>query len=122
MSSERILGKQVIDANGWIVGSVKDVAINLKSKELSFRVATKSGSEVFIRIEDIAASGDVILLSKPIVAQGASVSAPSPSTTQVEVAPTPAPQAQPPGLCPVCHYQNDPGSRFCIKCGTKLKP
>jgi len=126
LSSERIIGKQVIDANGRIVGTVKDIALDLKSREFSLKVATKNGVEVSIQVEDIAASGDVLLLKKPVVMQEASAPAAAPVPT-AEPLPTPQaaaplPQAQPTGLCPACRYQNDPSSRFCIKCGTKLRP
>jgi sporulation protein YlmC with PRC-barrel domain len=129
LSRERIVGKQVIDVNGHILGSVKDIALDLKSKEFSLKVTTRSGAEVSVQVEDIAASGDVILLNKPIMVQESSVltaiSAPTvqpPSAPQVPAPVPPAPQTQPTGLCPSCGYQNDPGSRFCIKCGTKLRP
>ena len=128
LSRERIVGKQVIDSNGHILGSVKDIALDLKSKAFSIKVATRSGAEVAVQVEDIAASGDVILLNKPIVVLEnlGAAQAPPPVVQPAPLPQAPAPvapaTAQPPGLCPSCGYQNDPSSRFCIKCGTKLRP
>jgi len=129
LAHESVVGKQVIDSNGRILGSVKDIALDLKSKGFSLKVVTKSGAEVSVQVEDIAASGDVILLNKTMMIQESSVppatpapTVQSPPTPQVPAAVAPAPQTQPTGLCPSCGYQNDPSSRFCIKCGTKLRP
>jgi len=128
LSRERIVGKQVIDANGHILGSVKDIALDLKSKAFSIKVATRSGAEVAVQVEDIAASGDVILLNKPVMVPENLDAAQAPAPM---IQPAPASQApaavvlapsQAPGFCLSCGYQNDPSSRFCIKCGTKLKP
>ncbi len=133
LSRERIVGKQVIDSNGHILGSVKDIALDLKSKAFSIRVTTRGGTEVGVQVEDIAASGDVILLNKPIIVPESPGSAQAPPPL---IQPAPVQQPQPPtaptpvvsapaqtlGLCPSCGYQNDTSSRFCIKCGTKLKP
>jgi len=140
LSREIIVGKQVIDSDGHILGSVKNIALDLKSKEFSLKVATRSGGEMSVQVDDIAASGDVILLNKVITIQESPaptaapapvvISAPTvaptvvqpPTAPQAPAAVPPAPPTQPTGLCTSCGYQNDPSSRFCIKCGTKLRP
>lgn len=115
LSREKMVGKQVIDSDGMIVGNLKDVAINLEEKKMALLVATRTGAEVNIPSDDVLQVGDVILLSKgvklPPPPKGAPPAKPA--------APPKPPTVQ--NKCPKCGYLNAPDSKFCIKCGTKLK-
>jgi len=108
LSREKMAGKQVIDAEGMIVGTVKDIAVDIESKEIAFKVATKVGTEIDVVSDDISQVGDVILLKKALELPEVSEAA--------AAAPTRAP-----GVCPSCGYANDPASKFCIRCGTLMK-
>jgi sporulation protein YlmC with PRC-barrel domain len=118
--SKDIIGKQVIDVNAKIIGTVKDVSFDLAAKNIHLIVSTKTGVDIVINVEDVTGMDEVTLLSK-------SVELP-PSQQQTE-SPTEAPQPTPPtpvspaeaGFCSICKYQNDVDSNFCIKCGAKLK-
>lgn len=115
LSREKMVGKQVIDSEGTIVGNLKDISINLEDKEIALLVVARTGAEVNIPSEDVLRVGDVILLSKEVKLPPPPKGAP------------PAPSAAPPALptapnkCPKCGYLNALDSKFCIKCGTKLK-
>ncbi len=107
LSRERMIGKQVIDSKGTIVGNVKDISVNLESKEIALLIAARTGAEVDVPSDDVLQVGDVILLGK-------------------EIKLPPPPEGAPPVLptvskCVKCGHLNEPDSRFCIKCGTELK-
>ena len=101
LSREAIVGKQVIDSNGIIVGDVKEVTFESAMKTIALNVTAKEGHEITIESNNISAFGDVVLL-KP-----------------KEQPPTAVPTAS--GLCRICGYQNSVSAIFCIKCGTKLQ-
>lgn len=122
LSRDKIIGKEVIDSNATIIGSVKDIVLDLGSKNVAITILAKTGVDITVEGDKIAVVGDVVLLNKPVEL---------PLTPQVEKVPTPErPQATPqpaaappttPGLCSNCGYQNDANSKFCIKCGSRLK-
>ncbi len=120
VSRENMVGKQVIDAEGMIVGSVSDISVDIEAKKIAFNVNTRSGAKIDIASEDVGQVGDVILLKKTVEAE---VIMPKDEKTQVaaskEGVTSTAPSA--PGKCKTCGYVNDPTAKFCIKCGTKLK-
>ena len=123
LSRDKIIGKEVIDPTGTIVGSVKDIVLDLNSKNIALTILTKAGSDIIIGGDSIIVVGDVILLNKTIeLAKMESVLTPD----KAQVAPQtilPAstqPLPSTPGLCKVCGYKNDANSKFCIKCGNKL--
>lgn len=126
LSRDRIVGKQVIDSNANVVGSVKDIAIDLDSKSVALSVSTKTGVDVTVGGDNITVVGDVVLLNKPVAVPAPSTleQVSAPVRPQVPLQPPAAPTTAPPvtlGLCSVCGYQNDANSKFCIKCGSKLK-
>ncbi|MFH0749026.1 MAG: zinc-ribbon domain-containing protein [Candidatus Bathyarchaeota archaeon] len=117
LSRDKIVGKQVIDSNALIVGTVKDIVLDVGSKNIAFSVVTKTGTDITIDGKSITAVGEVILLSKRIEIPG------SPQVETVPVHEKSEATSQPPpaiGLCNSCGYQNDVNSKFCIKCGQRL--
>jgi len=117
---ENIVGKQVIDTAGMIVGSVSDISVDIEAKKIAFNVSARSGAIIDIASEDIDQVGDVVLLNTtldPEVYKPKEEAATK--TTKIE-APAGAPPPEP-NACPKCKYVNEPSSKFCIKCGTKLK-
>ena len=120
ISRENLVGKQVIDAKGMVVGSVSDISVDIEEKQIAFNVSARSGAIVDIASEDIDQVGDVVILKTTLDPE---VYEPKAGTTvksgKIEV-PVAAPPPEP-NKCPKCKYVNDPSSKFCIKCGTKLR-
>jgi sporulation protein YlmC with PRC-barrel domain len=116
LTKKKVIGKQVIDKNGMIIWNVNDISFDLDSKEIAIIVISKKGSTINFSSEEIESAGDVLLLNKEVDLQTITPTPPPPET------PTTTPPQTPtkPGLCQLCGYQNDPGSKFCIKCGQKL--
>ena len=113
-TKDKIIGKQVIDPDAMVIGTVKDLSFDLASKEIALHISTKIGTEVNVDIENIKNVGDVILLKKK-------VEIPKPPEKTVEQKPpSKTDLSKTPGLCQECSYQNEPTSKFCIKCGSKL--
>jgi sporulation protein YlmC with PRC-barrel domain len=129
LSREKIVGKQVIDENGIIAGTVKDITFDLPRGKMSIIMADDKGKETEISSDNVSAVGDVVLLtgSEKPAKQIITVAKPTtPATTVPSTTPVPAPlpstkTSSTPGLCSNCNFQNEPESHFCIKCGTKLK-
>jgi len=126
-SREYYVGKRVIDVDGMIVGNLKDINFDMAMKEIVFTVSTPGGTEVVLNQNDVSAVGDVVLLkssggvSKPPAV--VTPSAPAPSAPQPAPAPPSPPEVVPsePTLCPKCGFRNEPTTKFCIKCGTRLR-
>jgi sporulation protein YlmC with PRC-barrel domain len=93
MTKDRLIGMQVIDSEGDIVGKVQDIAFIVGKVGMNLIVETKKGDNTEIPWEGIQAAGDFVIL-KP---QGG----PFPSPTSQ---PTGSPQAQPNQQqnCPIC--------------------
>ena len=119
LSGDEIIGKQVVDSNAIIVGKVKNVAIDITSKNIALTVTTKKSGEIHIERSSVTIIGDVVLLNKPIQALISPPTEEAPTPSKVEE--RPVKPATTPGLCNSCGYQNDADSKFCIKCGTNLK-
>ena len=120
LSRDNIVGKQVIDSSAMIIGNVKDLAFDFEKKEIALAVTTRAGGEITVAGSDVNNVGDIVLLNKKVELPAV----PSTPTPSVAVPPSAAKEAVPPqriGLCPMCNYQNEANSRFCIKCGAKLQ-
>ena len=98
-SVSSIEGRAVYDENANKIGIAKQVGID--STQSMVLVLTKNdGTEGSVPWTSIKKVGEIILLGNP-------ESSPQPTTTQ-------------PGQCPQCGFVNNPGSKFCEECGTKL--
>ena len=99
--SKDIIGKQVIDSNAKIIGTVKDVSFDLAAKNIALIVSTKTGVDVVINADDITGMDEVTLLSKPIELPPSKHQTPSPAKVpQPTKLITPSPAEA--GLCRVC--------------------
>lgn len=122
LSRDNIVGKQVINGNGIILGIVKDIAFDLPGGKISITVTDEKKKDTEITSDDISAVGDVVLMKRLEKAEVVEVpQKPSPAVTQAAKTPPPFKAPASPGLCPNCAYQNEVKSHFCIKCGTRLK-
>ena len=98
-SVSSIEGRAIYDENANKIGIAKQVGID--STQSMVLVLTKNdGTEGSIPWTSIKKVGEIILLGNP-------ESDAQPATTQ-------------PGQCPNCNFVNNPGSKFCEECGTKL--
>jgi len=120
-----ILKKQVVDADGEIIGTVEDIIVTLggKKPEALLAIRDEEGKDRQISFTDVSAISEVVLLSQSIL-EGKEVVKPSesfapakPMEVEVKTEPPPPPATK---KCTNCGYENHPGSKFCIKCGTKL--
>ncbi len=125
LTRDKIIGKQVIDAKGVIMGTVKDLAFDLVARDFSLIVQAEKKKEVTVDSKSVKIVGDVILLAvNAETFETPPTPAPAPSAP-AEAAPSVSPPVQPspprtPGLCAGCGFQNEANSKFCIKCGSKL--
>jgi sporulation protein YlmC with PRC-barrel domain/ribosomal protein S27AE len=108
--TQKIVGLQVIDIKGTLVGSVKDVAVDVKAKEIKLIVSTRSQTEVDIPWSDIQSIEDVVLLSKEMEIPKA--------VAPVAVAPEPTRLVS---SCPNCGTSVPSHAKFCPRCGTKIR-
>ena len=88
VTKDRLIGMTVIDADGNIVGTVKDVGFTVGKAGISLSVEDKEGDIRDVAWDNIQGAGDFVIL-KPAAAQ--------PQTFVAQ----PTPQAQTP-TCPTC--------------------
>ena len=95
MTKDRLIGMEVINSDGKIAGTVKDIAFTVGKMGMTLIVETKKGESKEVPWEEIQAAGDYVLL-KPSVAE--QVSGAQPMGAQPAAQPQ---QAQQP-VCPTC--------------------
>ncbi len=114
--TQRVVGMQVIDLKGTVIGNVKDVSVNLEKRDMALLVTTRARSELNISLDDVKSIEDVVLLGKVIEipkAEAAVLPAAGPLTV-----PVPSPGMI---ICPSCGTTVPAHAKFCPKCGSKLK-
>lgn len=110
VTRERLIGMQVIDGEGYLVGTVRDISFTVGKMGISLYVEGKEGAAREIPWEDVQAVGDFVLL-KPRLTQVVEVQ-------QTQLAVQAQPTVQP--TCPTCggrltwvpQYQR----WYCYKC------
>lgn len=108
-----IAGKDVFDSTASKIGVVKDLSLDA-SGDISLVVEDKKGEETFIPYGQVSSIGDAVLLSKALEEPKKEV----PKEEISEAPPTPPAEVAP--VCANCGQKNKTGTKFCIKCGTKL--
>lgn len=114
VSYKEFEGKQVVDASGTLVGSVKDLTITAPDGKVSLLISTKEGGESKIAWSDIKSVGDVILLNKEVKLP----KPPAPTLRPMPSPPSPAPTTL---NCPSCKARIPARAKFCPRCGSKVK-
>ncbi|MBS7609395.1 PRC-barrel domain-containing protein [Candidatus Bathyarchaeota archaeon] len=120
-----LLGKQVIENRGLIIGNVRDVAFSFSEDKIELALTVQVGSqEINIPWHEVQAVGDVILLkvSRDKVRPSA-VPAPTPVPGPTPTPPPPSTTLPPIVIersCPECGHRNPPNAKYCVKCGKKL--
>jgi len=107
VTKDRLVGMTVIDSEGNIVGTVKDVGFTVGKAGISLSVEDKDGDIRDVGWDNIQGAGDFVLL-KPSAAQPVVVAQPAQA----------AQQAQP--TCPTCSgplsYIQQYQRWYCYKC------
>jgi sporulation protein YlmC with PRC-barrel domain len=109
VTRDKVIGMQVVDQRGVIVGTVKDIAFTVGREKIGLVVETKDKKEAHVQWTDVAAVGDLVLLRTHMPVAPPTLTIPSmapPSTTSK--------------VCPRCGFENLPIANFCRKCGAKL--
>lgn len=105
VTRDMIIGMQVIDSEGFLVGTVKDVAFMIGKTGISLSVESKKGETRNIAWEEIQAVGDYILLKPPVQSAATTV---APQAQQVQ------------NICPTCKgplsYIKQYQRWYCYKC------
>lgn len=103
LTREKMLGLQVINSDGYIIGRVKELSFVVGETENALIIENEQGKETEVLWNEVSAGGDVILL-KP--------------KEEVELK-----EKQPasPIYCPSCGEELEKGALFCQECGTKIK-
>lgn len=106
---EKLVGMQVVDTTGSIIGSVKDLAVTVGEGRIALIVTTSAGSETEISWKDVQAVKDVVLLAKSVETPPIAVSVLQQPSRATEVS------------CFRCGAKMLSTAKFCGKCGAKLK-
>jgi sporulation protein YlmC with PRC-barrel domain len=108
VTKDRLVGMTVIDSEGNMVGTVKDVGFTVGKAGISLSVEDKNGEMQDVSWDNIQGAGDFVLL-KPSAAQPATAAAQPAQATQ---------QAQP--TCSTCggplSYVQQYQRWYCYKC------
>jgi len=75
ITKDRLIGMKVVDGNGYMVGTVKDIGFTVGKMGISLNIEDKDGEIREIPWEEVQAAGDFVLL-KP-VAEAAAPQQPS---------------------------------------------
>jgi sporulation protein YlmC with PRC-barrel domain len=93
VTKDKLIGMKVIDANGKLVGTVKDVGFTVGKAGISLSVEDENGETQDFGWDSIQGAADFVVL-KPVAASAAAV-------TPTVAAAQPAQSTQP--LCPTCN-------------------
>jgi len=110
LTKERIVGMQVVDADGYFVGKVRDISLCVGEMDQALVIETTEGDEEIHRWSEVTGAGDVILLRAP-------PPEPHPDAAQ---APDTGPVGGGARHCGSCGAAIEPGTRFCGSCGSKV--
>ena len=105
VTRDKLIGMQVIDSEGHLTGTVKDVAFMVGKTGISLSVENKKGEGREVAWDEVQAVGDFVVLKQ---------------TTQTAATSQPAQQQMGQQLCPICkgplsfipQYQR----WYCYKC------
>jgi sporulation protein YlmC with PRC-barrel domain len=103
LTRENILGMQVINGEGMVVGNVKDLSLVVGESDQALIVQGKGEGDTVVRWSEVAAVGDVILMKPTGEAKAGKSQAGS-------------------DHCPSCGQEMEKGAAFCGNCGTRTGP
>ncbi len=100
LTREMILGMQVINSEGNIIGKVKELSLVVGDSDQALIIEGNGGEETIIRWSEVSAVGDVVLVR------------PESFNIETEKSSTPA-------SCRSCGSPLKEGDLFCPDCGKK---
>jgi len=113
MPVQRLIGLQVIDTKGSLIGNVKDVFLDFENKDISLKVETKGKVDMDFVWNDLQSVEDVVLLKKQIEVSHSSPDDKSDSTMEHT--------SNTLVICPTCGASSPARAKFCAKCGMDLR-
>ena len=113
MPIQHLIGLQVIDTKGSLIGNVKDVFLDFENKDISLKVETKGKVEMDFVWNDLQSVEDVVLLKKQVEL--------SPSPPESKSDSTLERTGQTLVICPTCGASSPARAKFCAKCGMDLR-
>lgn len=120
VNCQALMGKQVVDTRGALIGKVSDVAFDFKKPEIVLRIRTRTDETVEVSSSDIQSVEDLILLKKEIKLPKTEARV-APSSIPPPPPETRTPEPVPTIICPNCGAKAPSRAKFCPKCGNKLK-
>ncbi|MGC8849683.1 MAG: zinc-ribbon domain-containing protein [Candidatus Bathyarchaeia archaeon] len=121
VSYQAIIGKQVVDMKGALIGEVTDLAFDFKKPEIILRVKTKTRGEMEVPSSDILSVEDLILLKKEVKLPKVEAEIAPPPTLPPRPPEARIPEPVPTIICPSCGAKAPSRAKYCPKCGNKLK-
>lgn len=116
LTKNQILGLQVVNADGYYIGKVKDVVLCIGEMDQALILEKSDGEEEIHRWSEVVSVGDVVLLRMAISQPPSHASPPEPYTS-TSVAST---AIVAPAHCRGCNAPLEPGARFCGSCGKQV--
>ena len=110
LTKDRIVGMQVVDADGYFVGKVKDISLCVGEMDQALVIETNEGEGEIHRWSEVSGAGDLILLRPSAPAQSAGYAS----------AREPVASAAEQRHCGSCGAVLDPGAGFCGSCGGRV--
>jgi sporulation protein YlmC with PRC-barrel domain/ribosomal protein S27AE len=92
----KLVGMQVYNPDGFLVGTVQDVELPLGGGEISLQVLTRLNTVERVPWTNIAAVGDIAILKEKIEVKTPEPAAGQPPTAPIATPPVGYPPAQPP--------------------------
>jgi sporulation protein YlmC with PRC-barrel domain len=119
-SKEKLIGMQVIDGRGYLLGTVKDIGFTIGKMDISLIIQDKMGETKEMPWNTIQAVGDFVLVKSQPEARTAEV-APTQAVPQQTVQPQTMQQQQTPEhVCQTCYgpltYIPQYQRWYCYKC------
>lgn len=105
------MGLQVIDSKASVVGNVKAVCVDVRNKDLAFRVKTKAEKELDFPWEDVQSVEDVVLLKKDVELS---------TYENNHSLPESASAVRAFAVCPNCGASSNDPTKFCSRCGAAM--
>ncbi|MFH1328432.1 MAG: PRC-barrel domain-containing protein [Candidatus Bathyarchaeota archaeon] len=115
VSKDKVIGKQVIDNRGVVVGTVKDLAVSVGENvvEAAITVTLRGGEETTVPWLNVKAAEDVVLLDKEVEV---SRTVPMPPTVTHQISTIGTLKN-----CSHCGATLIPRAKFCPKCGKSTR-
>lgn len=79
-SRTKLVGKQVYNPDGTLIGSIQEVVLPVGEGEISLQLLTKPGNVQIVAWTNVGAVGDIVLLKKTVELKGTTQEASQPAS------------------------------------------